>query len=129
MHVVVAIKALTVVYALASSVRARFHVGLAATIAITLLSVVLPILILTDHAGALGASAIEHPWVAPLLSAIVGAITTRIAFRAVDAEREPGRVPAFEGAAYALLGSTLLDLGMAVIAGFVLHLMARTSAS
>ena len=38
-------------------------------------------------------------------------------------------MPALEGAAYALLGSTLLDLGIAVIAGLVLHLMERTSAA
>ena len=76
MYVLVAIKALTVVYAIASAARARFHVAIAAALVILVLSVVLPLLILTDHAGELGARAIEHPYVAPLLSAIVGAITT-----------------------------------------------------
>lgn len=113
---VIGLKALVVAYAAIASARARYRPGLAALAAIALLSVALPIAIVAGGAGALGALALRHPWAAPLASGAIGALATRAAFRAIDREPDASaRVSALEGAAYALLGSTVIDLGLAVI--------------
>lgn len=120
-------KAAIVVYAALASIRARFGPGLAALTLIAILSLALPMLLIeVEDPDALLMLIRDHPWIAPLICMIVGGVTTRVAFRTID--REPdgsARVGPLEGAAYALLGSTVIDAGLMVIGALATHLASQ----
>ncbi|MDQ3037218.1 MAG: hypothetical protein M3Y87_32795 [Myxococcota bacterium] len=123
--IVLGFKALVVLYATLACVRARFAPGLWGLVIIAGFSVAVPLVVLTSTtAGALVEAVRSVPWAAPLVSTIAGLVATRIAFRTIDREPDPSpRVAPLEGAAYALLGSTILDAGLTVIGVLAAHLL------
>lgn len=114
---VLGFKALVVAYATLACVRARFAPGLWALVVVAAFSLAVPLVVLASStAGALVEAVRSAPWAAPLVSSAAGVIATRLAFRTIDREPDPSaRVAPLEGAAYALLGSTILDVGLMVI--------------
>lgn len=115
--IILGLKAIVVAYATLACVRARFAPGLGALVIVTAFSLAIPLVVLTaETAGALVEAVRAYPWGAPLVSSVAGVAATRVAFRAIDTEPEASpRVAPLEGAAYALLGSTVLDAGLLAI--------------
>lgn len=128
MLIFLSFKAAILAYAVLASIRARFGPGLAALTLIATLSLALPMLLIeVEDPDALLTLIRDHPWIAPLLCMIAGGLATRVAFRTID--REPdgsARVGPLEGAAYALLASTVIDAGLTVIGALATHLASRS---
>ena len=128
---VLGFKALVVAYATLACLRARFAPGLGALVIVAAFSLAIPLVVLTaETAGALVEAVRAYPWAAPLASTLAGIAATRVAFRTIDREPDASpRVAPLEGAAYALLGSTVLDAGLLAIGVLAAQLASHPSAA
>lgn len=122
------IKGVSVVYGSVGSVRARFAPGLALLLS-AIVTVVLPVaLALGTFGGDLTSWVRWAPWPLAVVAA-VGFVATRRGFRSLDtAPAGSAREEALSSAAYGLLGNTLFDTALLVIALLLLALSARDDA-
>lgn len=125
MVLLIAIRMVVLIYGVYGGLRARYWP--AATLLVPALAmIVLPLVILFDALGAYASFVLAAPWVPPLIAAAIGAFVTQHAFTELDCERsESTRADMLETTAFALLGNTLIDAALFVIAALATVLTSR----
>lgn len=125
MALLIAIRMVVLIYGIYGGLRARYWPALTLLVP-TLAMIVLPLVIVFDALGAHASFVMAAPWVPPLIAAAIGAFVTQHAFTELDCERtESARADALETVGFALLGNTLIDAALFVIAALATVLTSR----
>ena len=125
MALLIAIRMVVLIYGVYGGLRARYWPALMLLIP-ALTMIVFPLVILFDAPGPYASFVMAAPWIPPLIAAAMGAFVTQHAFNELDCERtESARADALETVAFALLGNTLIDAALFVIAALATVLTSR----
>lgn len=125
MILLIAIRMVVLLYGVYGGLRARYWPALMLLVP-ALAMIVFPLIILFDVAGPYASFVMAAPWIPPLIATAIGAVVTHHAFTELDRERtESARADALETVAFALLGNTLIDAALFVIAALAMALTTR----
>ena len=125
MILLIAIRMVVLLYGVYGGLRARYWPALTLLVP-ALAMIVLPLVILFDALGVHASFVLAAPWIPPLIAAATSAFVTHQAFTELDCERtESARADVLETVVFALLGNTLIDAVLFVIAALATVLTSR----